>query len=378
MKRILALTLCLQLFLTGCAWNMDEPATIPPAAPTLAADQNIETEQETMTALAAVSVPLTTDLHSLEDGTELFSYSYQHMNLIFPNAVVADKVTLEFLNRVDATHAESETILSMAQTDYEESEQWIPYFYRVIYNPMRIDQGVMSLFGLQNSYSGGMHGNISCIAANYDMTTGDVLTFGSIMHENAHKEDFIKMVVAHLKDHAEEYYLYEDFETAVHQRLGGDENLYEDFYFTSTGLNFFFSPYEIAPYSSGIITVEIPYADLPGLIYDGYFPPERQVVKGSMKTGLFSETDTAQFNNMAEIILPDSDELHVIYPNGHVEDIAVTVKGDQMSYPDYTVFMAYEMADNDAVVLHLPAEQADKVNISYLSNSKPHELSLTQ
>ena len=379
MKRILALILCLTLFLLpACAQKSEGQVTLPPTVPIVATESTTEALPETMTAMAAVSVPLTTDHFTLDDGTELFSYSYQHMNLIFPDAAVADKVTLEFLNRVDTTNAESENILNMAKADCIENDQWIPYFYRVIYNPKRIDLGVMSLFGMQNSYSGGMHGNISCIAANYDMTTGDVLTFGSIMHENAQKEDFIEIVISYLKEHAEEYYLYEDFETAVRQRLSGDENQYEDFFFTTTGLNFFFSPYEIAPYSSGIITVEIPYSDLPGMIYDGYFPPERQIIDGTIKTGLFSETDMEKFNNMAEIILPDSEELHVLYPSGPVENIAVTVLGDKKTLPDYTVFMAFEMADKDAVVLHLPVSQTDKISINYQSSGSIHELSLTQ
>lgn len=379
MKHFLALTLCLiTLFFAGCAPKAEVPVTLPPAAPILSEEAVTEGAQEEMTALAAVTVPLTTDRFCLDDGTELFSYSYQHMNLVFPDAAVADRVTLEFLNRVDASHTESENILSIAQADYADSEQWIPYFYRVIYNPTRIDHGVMSLFGMQNSYNGGMHGNISCIAVNYDMTTGDVLTLGSIMHENAQKEDFIEIVSEQLKEMADEYYLYDDFEASVHQRLGGDENLYEDFFFTTTGLNFFFSPYEIAPYASGIITVEIPYSDLPGLIYDGYFPPERQAVDGSVKTGLFSQTDMEQFNNMAEIILPDSEELYVIYPDGPVDDLTVTVRTDQKTLPDYTVFMAFEMADNDAVVLHLPTDQSEKISVSYQSKGKNHELSLSQ
>lgn len=381
MKRFYALTLSLLLvFLSACNQKTETPPTDPSTIPTTFTESTstILTEPEIMTALATVSVPVTTDVFSLDDGTELFSYSYQHMDLVFPDAAIADKVTLEFLNRVDASRTESENMLTLAQTDYAESEQWIPYFYRVIYNPMRIDHGVMSLFGMQNSYTGGMHGNVSTIAANYDMTTGDVLTFGSIMHENANKEDFIKIIIENLEEMADEYYLYDDYEVAVRQRLEGDENLYEDFYFSATGLNFFFSPYEIAPYSSGIITVEIPYSDLPGLIYDGYFPPERQIIDGSLHTGLFTDADMEQFNNMVEIILPDGEELHVIYPVGAVDDVTVTVHGDQKTYPDYTVFRAFEMADNDAVVLHLPNGQADKISITYLSDSQKQELSLTQ
>lgn len=378
MKRLMALLLCLALLvLPACAPKEEVSVTLPTTVPTQTTQPTEEVSQ-TITPLAAVTVPVTTEAFFLEDGTELFSYSYQHMNLIFPDTAVADKVTLEFLNRVDATHAESESILQMAQTAFAETEQWIPYFYRVIYNPTRIDHGVMSLFGIQNGYSGGMHGSMSCIAANYDMMTGDILTLGSIMHADAQKEDFIKIVLDKLEAMADDLYLYDDFEIAVRQRLGGDENLYEDFYFTNTGLDFFFSPYEIAPYASGIVTVEIPYSELPGLIYDGYFPPERQQVEGTVKSGLFMETDMEQFNNMAEIVLPDAEELYVVYPVGSVEDIRVTIAGDGMTYPDYTVFAALEMSDRDAVVLHLPSGQSDKVEITCQSAGEIQTINLSQ
>ena len=373
MKRILALILCIiMLTLSACRASEEVPVTLPP----IVAEVDNEPALQTTTAMAAVTVPVTTETTFLENGMELFSYSYQYMNLIFPDAEVADKVTIDFLNRVDATQAESQSILQAAQTDYLEAQQWIPYFYRVMYNPMRIDRGVLSLFGMQNSYSGGMHGNVSCIAANYDMLTGDILTFGSIMHADAKKEDFIEIVIDKLSAAEDAYYLYEDFDVAVHQRLGGDENLYEDFYFTTTGLNFFFSPYEIAPYSSGIITVEIPYEELTGLIYDGYFPDERQQVDGTMQAGLFMDTNMEQFNNMAEIILPDGEELYTIYPSGPVENIRVHVRGDGTTIPDYTVFGALEMADQDAIVLYVPKGQENSIEISYQSSGETHQFAL--
>jgi len=372
MKKIVALMLCSILLLSGCSKQEEIAGTIPPVIP----ETTLEVIPETMTALAAVSVPASTETYYLEDNTELFSYSFQHMDLIFPDETVAKKVTLDFLNRVDSTKAESELLLQAAQTDHLSSESWMPYFYRVLYNPTRIDHGVMSLFGMQNSYQGGMHGNISCISVNYDMMTGDLLTFGSIMHQDADKEDFIKLVIEKLAQIREEYYLYDDYEVAVRARLGGDENLYEDFYFTQTGLCFFFSPYEIAPYASGIVSVELPYEELPGLIYDGYFPAERQVVNGVMKTGSFMDMDMTRFNNMAEVVLDNESVLYVVYPEGSVEDVRITIEGDGMTMPAYTVFAALEMSDKDAVVLHIPESMLQSVTVSYTSAGKAVETTI--
>ena len=176
------------------------------------------------------AVPAFTETFSLDDGTELFSYTAQNMQLLLPDEEIADKVILNFLNRIDAARFDAESVLTAAQSEYDPNSNWLPYFYQIIYSPTRIDHGVLSLSGTQNIYSGGTHGALSCVSANYDLTTGDILTLGSIMHMDATKEQFIQIIIEKLASQAEELQLFDGFEDGVYQRLGGDENLYEDFF----------------------------------------------------------------------------------------------------------------------------------------------------
>lgn len=381
MKKIFVLVLCCILILTGCTNSEKIPDTIP----TFVTESETQTTpQETIAQidpadpaeLLAVSVPAITERFTLEDGSEIFSYTAQHMQLIHPNEAIADSVILDFLNRVDAARLDAESVLTAAQNDYNPSENWYPYFYQIIYSPTRIDYGVLSLFGTQSSYSGAHHGSLSCVAANYDLQTGDALTLGSIMHMDASKDSFIEILIDKLDALAEDLALFEGYEEGVRSRLGGDENLYEDFFFTNTGLSFFFAPYEIAPYSSGVITVEIPYEELPGLIYDGYFPAEREVVEGTMHTGSFMETDMEQFENMAEVTLTTGEEIMVIYPEGIVEDVRINIAGDGVNMPEYTVFAALEMSSTNAVVMSLSADLIDSVTISHTQNGIEESLPL--
>ena len=200
------------------------------------------------------------------------------------------------------------------------------------------------------------------------------MTFGSIMHPEAQKEEFILLVLSKLEEEKDQLYLYDDYEQAVRQRLEGDENLFEDFYFTTTGLNFFFSPYEIAPYSSGIVTVEIPYNELPGLLFDDYFPAERQIVDGSLNTETLE--DLSQYNNMVEVILDDEDKKIAIYPEGTVEDIQFIIAGDRVSIPEYTVFMAFELSGRDAVLLYGTEDHINNMTITYHAGNENHMISI--
>ena len=384
MKKLILLILCAAFVLGGCTADVDPTGTVPPVVPETAPETVPTPTEDTVppvtetpvaepenTALLAISVPAVTEEFHLEDGTTLFTYTAQHMELILPDESVADRVILDFLNRVDKARTDAESILKAAQSDYQPEFSWFPYFYQLIYSPTRIDHGVLSLFGTQNSYSGAMHGSLSCVCANYDLTTGDVLTLGSIMHENATKDEFINLIIEKLGESADTLGLFSGYEDGVRSRLGGDENLYEDFFFTDSGLSFFFAPYEIAPYSAGVITVEIPYQELPGLLYDGYFPGERELVQGQLYSGTFMETDMTQFNNMAEVKLTNGEEIMVVYPEGRVEDIRITVAGDDKNMPQYTVFAALEMSAKNAVVISLSEEEVSKIQISYTSEGKP-------
>ena len=387
MKRFLTLLLCSVIVLTGCSQKPASESFIPPITQETVPAETTEIPQDEIVTepiefefreILSVAVPAFTETYSMDDGTELFSYTAQNMQLLLPDEEIADKVILNFLNRIDSAHIDAESVLTAAQSDYDQNSNWLPYFYQVIYSPTRIDHGVLSLSGTQNIYSGGTHGALSCVSANYDLTTGDILTLGSIMHMDATKEQFIQIIIEKLASQAEELQLFAGFEDGVYHRLGGDENLYEDFFFTTTGLSFFFAPYEIAPYAAGVINVEIPYHELPGLIYDGYFPAEREEVDGILTSDAFSDTDMEQFNSMAEVALTPGEQTLVVYPEGKVEDIRINTPGDGMSIPEYTVFAALEMSPNNAVVLMLSQEEIEELSVTYLSNGSIQHINLAE
>lgn len=376
MKKILLILLC-TLILTGCTSEQREEPTRPPVQ--VITESEIETSPDNGdTALISVSVPATLDSYYLEDGTLLFSYIGQHMQMIHPNEELSDRIILDFLNRVDAGIPYAETAYMDAQTDYEFRSDWYPYFHHVLYSPTRIDEDVLSLSGIQNYYTGGMHGNLSVVAANYDMQTGDVLTWGSIMHENAEADDFIQIISQKLADMEDEYLLYEDYESVVQDRFNVDENFFEDFYFTDTGLVFYFSPYEIAPYASGIITIEIPYHELTGFIHDGYFPPEREQIQGKLDYASVNKINTDQFSNMTEVILTADEEPVFIYPAGTVEDIRIVVSGDGKNIPDYTVFASPRLSDGDAIILQATQSELQNLIVRYYSGESTELLDFSE
>ena len=366
MRQIFCILLCV-LLLTSCAQKPEITETIPPVP---SAPSNTEPVYLDPHEMLAVSVPASSEHIYLEDGTELCTFTKQHMQLLLQNEAVADRIILEFLNRVDSMQQNIDGILTAAQENYDPATSWYPYFQHILYSPERIDHGVLSLSGIQSSYNGGIHGNVTGISVSYDLSSGDVLTLGSILHMDADKEDIIRMVLNKLESISEDSYFFEGYEDTVRSRLGGDENQYQDFYFTQLGLVFYFSPYEIAPYASGIITVELPYHELIGVLYDGYFPDEQEETVGSVCTDDFMEVDMEQFSCMEEVTVDAGETLAVVYPEGTISEIRVKYAGDGISLPEYTLFAAMEMSEENAVILGVSKDYISNLSICYRSNGE--------
>ena len=298
------------------------------------------------------------------------------MQLLLSNEYVADRIILDFLNRVDDAQKNAENILLAAKTDYIDNPYWNPYNQQLIYSPTRVDSSVLSLFGIDSSYTGGTHGIPRAVSVNYDLATGDVLTLASIMHVDANKEEFIQLVLQDLQNHYEEYYLFDDFEEVVRNRLGGDDTQYQDFYFTGNGLAFYFSPYEIAPYASGVITVEIPYSQLNGLLYAGYFPDEQDTGTGTMHINHFNDMDLTQFTCMEEVLLTANEELIVLYPDELITDVQIILSGKEDGNLNYTVFASPQMLEKTAVILGIPSKDPPEITVRYSSNGQECEITI--
>ncbi len=370
MKKIssIILSLSLVLAITGCAPKSTD-ATLP--SDTTENSEIQPTVDSTnppiaQAAMAAVSVPAITEDLTADDGTVLFQYTYQTMSLVLQEPEVADKVIIDFLNRVDQTRAAAESVAQAAKDDYTGQSGWIPYLYHVTYSPMRIDHSVLSMFGANASYSGSYHPERTCLSANYDLVTGDVLTLASIMDVSATTEDFCDLVLAGLSEMASENYLYEGYEEAVKQRFAVDESQDQDWYFSQTGLCFYFEPYEIAPYSSGVISVEIPYEKLNQLLHPNYFPAERENATGVVQINRFEDVDTGRFSQIAEVIQSNDGNMYLVYTDTSVQDVRIFASD---SASTYTIFAAYGLTPGDAVMVQADEAIVATMNISFKSGN---------
>lgn len=370
MKKHIAIILALSIAiaLAGCTKapaNTPEPTeTTTPTQTTTATKPTAPTgPAETM---IAVDVGVTTQDTTAEDGTVLFQRTNQKMHLILNNAEVADKITKDFLNRLDIEQ-DAATVEAAAKAAYNGNANWTPYFYGFTYNPQRIDQNVLSFYGDKVKFTGAAHPERSRKGVSYDLATGDVLTLASIMTTQATTDDFCKLVLEALAERAEGDFLREGYSEDVKRRFTADPTQDENWYFTTVGLCFYFDPYEIAPYSSGVITAEIPYAKLSGLLQPDYLPVTRAAATGKVTISAFTSDLAENFTHTAELVMDPEGKMYLVHTEGAVQDIRITfTDGDE----SYTVFAANSLSAGEAIMVQAKEDAAKNLELSYSSDSK--------
>ena len=361
MKKILSILLCTAVLLCLPACK-DTDETVPTTTQAIAVTTTESMlPEETLPQVdlpdipvAAVTLTPTTEAEILPDGTVLFEYNYPTIHLSLPDGEMAETVMLDFLNRIDATGAQAQQVKEAAEEFYTGKAGWNTYFYNLTFSPMRIDAGVLSLYGMESSYSGGMHPNHNACAVNYDLTTGKALKLRHILTADASADKLTSLICSVLAQEAD--ILFSDYALCVEDRFAGDFGADEQWYLSDTGLCFFFSPYEVAPYNAGTIIAELPYEALTGILLDDFFPHETVITKGTIRVQALEDlAGLNNYSNYSEITLDSRGTSVLISTNSLVYQVKVELgewNADGTVFTPYsTVFAANAMNRDDAIIL---------------------------
>lgn len=327
MKKLLAAILCICLALSAAAcsaqgdFSPETKATTQP--PDLIIDSPTEPyhPEDLTQPMHAIVLPSVTETVFAEDGTALFNLTFQKAQLILNGTDTEEKIVGDLQTRMGQVLSGAPEIESLAQEDYTEAEYWTPYFIAVGYTPTRLDQAVMSLFGNLSSYSGGPHPSLVTDSVTYDLKTGEALTLEDILSESCTAEQLSALVISSLADMKDE--LYYDYDVVLQERFSGDLQSITDWYFSRTGLCFHFSPYDIAPYSSGTVIAEIPYSELSGILQEQYLPVPVENATGSMYAESFLEDDAERFTFTADVQVHEEGSEILIYSDATVTDVRI-------------------------------------------------------
>lgn len=373
------LTALMLISLWGCR---QAPATVPSTAGQETTETTEPAPTEThpkITAeqqpMAVISMPVVTENETAADGTVIFSHTYQNITLTLPEPEVAEKITLDFLNRTDL-HDIALSIRDAAIAAHTQGSGITdPYLCSSVYAPVRIDRGVLSLLGNDVTYEGGAHGSQVSKSVSYDMVTGNALTWQDILQDGITSGDICTLVLDALGEHKDKSQLFPDYPQTVESIFAQGLQHHTDWYFSNDGLHCFFSPYEIAPFATGTVTAKISYAALTGILKDEYFPPERDVANGLLTVERFNEEKQENFSQFAEVVLKDGSEKFLIYTDSIVYDVRLEtgkLSADGKKFiPTHTVLGAAALTPGDAIMIETPVDDLNtKLQITYSSGEE--------
>ncbi len=384
MKKTIAFLLCVVLAaqLCGCFRIIDNGDPQPEdstsgttAAPQSTAPQPVQDPQEKVPMICLALPTLQYSVYA-EDGTLLFYHTYPSPVFQFEDTAVAEKVLLDLLNRIDAVNSEVSRIREDAKDSYPPQDAAFPstpYFVKINYRAERIDRNLLSLSGEQIFYQGAVHPECSPVSLTYDLVTGNRLKLQDILSDDFSPETLCELVLEALSPKAEE--LYGEYAAIITDRFSQAWLDNGDWYLSGQGLCFYFTPYEIAPFSAGIVTAEIPYEKLSGILLDGYFPPETVLTEGTVSAQVFNQEDAARFQRFSEVILDSEGEKILLYTDGCVTDVRIrlgTWTEDGLDFiPEAMVFAANSLSKGDAVLLQAAIpDTMSNLQLQYTSNGE--------
>ena len=120
-----------------------------------------------------------------------------------------------------------------------------------------------------------------------------------------------------------------------------------------------------------MITVEIPYEKLSGLVHEDYIPAKKGAVQGTMKMIAFTEADLSKFTDVAEIVINTDGEMRMAYSEGSVQDVRITMN-DKIS--NYTIFAANYLSAGNGIGIKVKASEIAKLKLTYKSNNSTEVL----
>lgn len=216
-----------------------------------------------------------------DDYVYLSCLYYDTINIESPGCDELKKSIDEFnkalVERLDEEYSEIKSWAQMAAEDIHESEYDVHYHMEENLKIVRADSDYFTILGQSSSYSGGAHGYSGYAGYNFDSKTGKELTLDDILEDKETAAYAIAQDI--LENHeAAEFFAITDYDAseevaqeqlsnAIYNDYLADGHEYDlNFVLGNNGIHFYFNPYAIAPYASGIIHAMISYDEQAGMI----------------------------------------------------------------------------------------------------------------
>lgn len=302
-----------------------------------------------------------------DDGTTYYRQSLGTATVSSKDERAAERINSSLAELYVKFGADSEYTRRVAE-DQTDGEQ-IALSYYCAPSVTRCDTRVLSAVFDVSQDIGGIHADSTRTSRSYNADNGSLLTLADIAKNEEQLKTFIKNYVIGLAA-GDDYkeggisILFDDFESTINDLVDAGAN----WYFSDGGLVFYANPYDIAPYSRGVLLFEIPYSALEEFIDEGFMPVEYEGENGMLLADDGDKLDRSSLNILGTVTVDEDGQSVVLSAEETVYNVKIYTSGRMLWQRNYlttgegvevksfipdaqpSIAVSYELADGTEIV----------------------------
>lgn len=302
-----------------------------------------------------------------DDGTTYYRQSLGTATVSSKDERAAERINSSLAELYVRFGADAEYTRRVAE-DQPDGEQ-IALSYYCAPSVTRCDTRVLSAVFDVSQDIGGIHADSTRTSRSYNADNGSLLTLADIAKNEEQLKTFIKNYVIGLAA-GDDYkeggvsILFDDFESTIKDLVDAGAN----WYFSDNGLVFYANPYDIAPYSRGVLTFEIPYSALAEFIDEGFMPVEYEGENGMLLADDGDKLDRSSLNILGTVTVDEDGQSVVLSAEETVYNVKIYTSGRMLWQRNYlttgegvevksfipdaqpSIAVSYELADGTEIV----------------------------
>lgn len=302
-----------------------------------------------------------------DDGTTYYRQSLGTATVRSKDERAAERINSSLAELYVRFGADEEYTRRVAE-DQTDGEQ-IALSYYCAPSVTRCDTRVLSAVFDVSQDIGGIHADSTRTSRSYNADNGSLLTLADIAKNEEQLKTFIKNYVIGLAA-GDDYkeggvsILFDDFESTINDLVDVGAN----WYFSDGGLVFYANPYDIAPYSRGVLLFEIPYSALEEFIDEGFMPVEYEGENGMLLADDGDKLDRSSLNILGTVTVDEDGQSVVLSAEETVYNVKIYTSGRMLWQRNYlttgegvevksfipdaqpSIAVSYELADGTEIV----------------------------
>ena len=302
-----------------------------------------------------------------DDGTTYYRQSLGTATVSLKDERAAERINSSLAELYVRFGADAEYTRRVAE-DQPDGEQ-IALSYYCAPSVTRCDTRVLSAVFDVSQDIGGIHADSTRTSRSYNADNGSLLTLADIAKNEEQLKTFIKNYVIGLAA-GDDYkeggvsILFDDFESTIKDLVDAGAN----WYFSDGGLVFYANPYDIAPYSRGVLLFEIPYSALEEFIDEGFMPVEYEGENGMLLADDGDKLDRSSLNILGTVTVDEDGQSVVLSAEETVYNVKIYTSGRMLWQRNYlttgegvevksfipdaqpSIAVSYELADGTEIV----------------------------